>query len=224
MQKHTQAAAAASGRDTVLSARAAMADETRRDERVRNVSLVTKAMRRPELGSIAGLIAVTVFFALTANPAMFTLQGAMTILNPAAQLGILAIAAALLMIGGEFDLSIGSMIAFAGLVFGLLLTMAHLPLAVSILGTFAVAAVVGACNGQLVIRTRLPSFIVTLAAMFILRGLSLVGLKAATGSTQMRGFREATSDSLLTPMLSGNAFGSASWPRPAGLPPSPTSS
>ena len=207
MQKHTQAAAAASGRDTVLSARAAMADGTRRDERVRNVSLVTKAMRRPELGSVAGLIAVTVFFALTANPAMFTLQGAMTILNPAAQLGILAIAAALLMIGGEFDLSIGSMIAFAGLVFGLLLTMAHLPLAVSILGTFAVAAVVGACNGQLVIRTRLPSFIVTLAAMFILRGLSLVGLKAATGSTQMRGFREATSDSLLTPMLSGNAFG-----------------
>ena len=46
----------------------------------------------------------------------------------------------------------------------------------------------GALNGQIVIRTRLPSFIVTLAFLFILRGLSLVGLKWATGgSTQMRG-------------------------------------
>jgi simple sugar transport system permease protein len=178
-----------------------------RDERLRKVSLVTRAMRRPELGAIAGLIAVTIFFALTASPTMFTLQGVMTILNPAAQLGILAVAAALLMIGGEFDLSIGSMIAFAGLVFGLLLTMAHLPLAISILGTFAAAAVVGVCNGQLVIRTRLPSFIVTLAFMFILRGLSLVGLKMATGSTQMRGFHEAASGSPLVPLFSGNAFG-----------------
>ena len=190
-----------------LAARLTTGPDTRRDERVRDVSFVTKAMRRPELGAIAGLVAVTLFFALTANPAMFSLQGAMTVLNPAAQLGMLAIAAALLMIGGEFDLSIGSMIAFAGLVFGLLLTMAHWPLALAMLGTFAAAALVGICNGQLVIRTRLPSFIVTLAFMFILRGLSLVGLKLATGSTQMRGFREATEGSVLASLFSGNAFG-----------------
>lgn len=208
MQKQARiTTVAGGGQDGVVAARVALPKGSRRDERVREASLLTRAMRRPELGSIAGLVAVTVFFALTASSAMFSLQGAMTILNPAAQLGILAIAAALLMIGGEFDLSIGSMIAFAGLVFGLLLLVAHLPLALSILGTFAVAAVVGVCNGQLVIRTRLPSFIVTLAAMFILRGLSLVGLKMATGSTQMRGFREATSGSVLAPLLSGNAFG-----------------
>ena len=74
-------------------------------------------MRRPELGAVAGLIVVLIFFLFTASPTMFTLSGVMTILAPASQLGILAIAAALLMIGGEFDLSIGSMIAFAGLVF-----------------------------------------------------------------------------------------------------------
>ena len=88
------------------------------DERLRNVSLITKAMRRPELGALAGLILVTIFFFSTADPSMFTLAGIMNVLTPAAQLGILAIAAALLMIGGEFDLSIGSMVAFAGLVFG----------------------------------------------------------------------------------------------------------
>ena len=52
----------------------------------------------------------------------------MTILAPASQLGILAIAAALLMIGGEFDLSIGSMIAFTGLVFAAALVNGHWPL------------------------------------------------------------------------------------------------
>src|SRR5574337_198678 len=87
------------------------------DERLRKTSFLTEAMRRPELGAVAGLAVVLIFFFFTANSTMFTLSGMMTILAPASELGILAIAAALLMIGGEFDLSIGSMIAFAGLAF-----------------------------------------------------------------------------------------------------------
>ena len=63
---------------------------------------------------------------------MFTLAGIMNILSPASQLGILAIAAALLMIGGEFDLSIGSMVAFTGLVFGAFITLSGWPLLVAI--------------------------------------------------------------------------------------------
>src|SRR3712207_9357250 len=106
---------------------------------------------------------------------MFTLAGVMNVLAPAAQLGLLAIAAALLMIGGEFDLSIGSMVAFAGLIFGALLALSGLPLLAAIALTFVLAALLGGINGQIVIRTRLPSFIVTLAFLFILRGLSLVG-------------------------------------------------
>ena len=143
-------------------------------------------MRRPELGAAAGLVLVTIFFLSTADSSMFTLAGVMNILAPAAQLGILAIAAALLMIGGEFDLSIGSMIAFAGLIFGALLVLSGLPLRRH-RAHLRVAALLGR-NGQIVIRTKLPSFIVTLAFLFILRGLSLVGLKWATGgSTQLRG-------------------------------------
>jgi simple sugar transport system permease protein len=157
------------------------------DERLREVSLVTKVMRRPELGALAGLILVAIFFLSTADASMFTLAGIMNILSPASQLGILAIAAALLMIGGEFDLSIGSMVAFTGLVFGAFITLNGWPLLLAIAATLAVAAVLGGLNGQMVIRTRLPSFIVTLAFLFILRGLSLVGLKWATGgSTQAR--------------------------------------
>jgi len=177
------------------------------DERLRDVSLVTKIMRRPELGALAGLILVAIFFASTADASMFTLAGIMNILSPAAQLGILAIAAALLMIGGEFDLSIGSMVAFTGLIFGAFLTLNSWPLLLAIAATFAVAALLGGLNGQIVIRSRLPSFIVTLAFLFILRGLSLVGLKWATGgSTQMRGIGDQAGEGIVRELFSGVAF------------------
>jgi simple sugar transport system permease protein len=183
------------------------------DERLRKTSILTEAMRRPELGAIAGLIVVLIFFLFTASPTMFTLSGVMTILAPASQLGILAIAAALLMIGGEFDLSIGSMIAFAGLAFAAALVNAHWPLPIAIVATMVFAAMVGAINGQLVIQTRLPSFIVTLAFLFILRGLTLVGLKFATGgSTQLRGVDEVVQGDLVKSLFSGVAFqGFFSW-------------
>ncbi len=177
------------------------------DERLRKVGVITQIMRRPELGAVAGLILVMVFFFMTADRSMFTLAGAMTILAPASQLGILAIAAALLMIGGEFDLSIGSMVAFAGLIFGVLVTNYDQPLSIAILLTFLFSGIVGAVNGQIVIRTRLPSFIVTLAFLFILRGLTLVGLKWATGgSTQLRGISSAVEGSSLLKIFSGQAF------------------
>ncbi|SEL55962.1 simple sugar transport system permease protein [Bosea lupini] len=190
-----------------------------RDERLRRVSLIARLMRRPELGAVAGLVLVTVFFGLTANPAMFTLAGLMTVLSPAAQLGILAIAAALLMIGGEFDLSIGSMIAFAGLIFGALIVVGDLPLLAAIVATFVFAGWMGAVNGQIVIRTRLPSFIVTLAFLFILRGLSLVGLKWATGgSTQLRGIGDKAGTGVVRELFSGQALeGLFAWLAQANL-------
>jgi len=187
--------------------------DTRVDERVKRASLATRMMRRPELGAVAGLLLVVLFFLATADRNMFTLSGLMTILAPASQLGILAIAAALLMIGGEFDLSIGSMVAFTGLIFAAALVSLGWPLLIAILATLAVAAVLGALNGQIVIRTRLPSFIVTLAFLFILRGLTLVGLKWATGgSTQLRGVDDITAGSALKAIFSGSAFqGLFSW-------------
>ncbi len=189
------------------------------DERLRKSSLLTEAMRRPELGAVAGLIVVLIFFFFTANSTMFTLSGAMTILAPASELGILAIAAALLMIGGEFDLSIGSMIAFAGLAFAAALVDGHLPLPIAIAATMVFAALIGAMNGQIVIQTRLPSFIVTLAFLFIFRGLTLVGLKLATGgSTQLRGVDDVVHDSVVKSLFAGNAFqGAFTWLANRGL-------
>ena len=184
-----------------------MTDIPSKDERIATESMTTRLMKRPELGAIGGLILVTIFFLATASPSMFTLAGVMNFLTPAAQLGILGIAAAMLMIGGEFDLSIGSMVAFAGMIFGVLVVNMGLPLIFAIPLTLAFAAAMGAVNGVIVLRTGLPSFIVTLAFLFILRGASLVGLKVFTnGSTQLRGVREAVAGDWLTPIFSGDAF------------------
>ena len=105
------------------------------DERVKEESLFSRLMKRPELGAIAGVILVTAFFLATADPAMFTLAGFMNFMSPAAQLGILAIGAALLMVGGEFDLSVGSMVAFTGLFFGACVVTFGLPLFIAIPAT-----------------------------------------------------------------------------------------
>ncbi|HEX7389053.1 MAG TPA: ABC transporter permease [Acidiphilium sp.] len=188
------------------------------DERLANISWLRQVMRRPELGAVAGLIVVIVFFIFAASGTMFTVAGLMTVLRPAAVLGIMSIAAALLMIGGEFDLSIGSMVAFAGLIFGVLLVNLHLPLIVAIIGTLAMAAIFGVINGQLVIRTKLNSFIVTLGFLFILRGLSLVGLKLATGgNTELSGIQPAT-PGFVDHLFSGDtATGLFSWMTAHGM-------
>ncbi|RLQ85212.1 ABC transporter permease [Notoacmeibacter ruber] len=189
------------------------------DERMKKERTGARLLRRPELGAIAGVILVTLFFLATADSAMFTLSGIMNFMTPAAQLGILAIGAAMLMIGGEFDLSIGSMVAFAGLIFGACAVTLGLPLIVAIPLTLLVAACIGAVNGTIVLKTGLPSFIVTLAFLFILRGASLVGLKlASNGSTQLRGVRDAVENDWLAPLFSGDAFGGLFlWLADAGL-------
>lgn len=126
----------------------------------------------PELGALLSLLGVFLFFALTAGDKGFlTFQGTVNYLEVAAQLGILAVGVALLMIGGEFDLSVGSMIGAAGMVFALGVQVWGLPVWLAILLTFVVAVMVGLANGYLVLRTGLPSFIVTLATMYALRGL-----------------------------------------------------
>src|SRR4051812_23536559 len=87
------------------------------DERVLRVNPLRRLLVRPEMGAVAGSIAVWLFFALVAGPRGFlTLGGTATYLSVAAELGILAVAVALLMIGGEFDLSIGSMIGACGMI------------------------------------------------------------------------------------------------------------
>ena len=86
------------------------------DERLKKISPLRVLLNRPELGALGGSILVFIFFGIVAgDTGMFSAYGMLTFLDVSANLGIIAIAAAMLMIGGEFDLSIGSMIGFAGI-------------------------------------------------------------------------------------------------------------
>ncbi len=144
------------------------------DERVRKESWFGHLLGRPEFAAISGTVLVFAIFAIGAGGSgMFDLDGIMNWSQVAAYLGILSVGACLLMIAGEFDLSIGSMIGFAGMMVAIPTMYLHWPISLSILFAFVGCLALGALNGYLVMRTRLPSFIVTLAFLFILRGLTL---------------------------------------------------
>src|SRR6185437_4370324 len=144
------------------------------DERVRRESWFRHLLNRPEFAALAGTAMVFIVFGLAAgNSGMFNLDGVMNWSQVAAYLGLISVVACLLMIAGEFDLSIGSMIGFAGMMVALPTMYFHWPIWLAIVFAFAGSMLLGALNGYLVMRTRLPSFIVTLAFLFILRGLTL---------------------------------------------------
>lgn len=144
------------------------------DERVRSEGGLKRFLGRPEFASLAGVVLVFVIFALTAGDSgMFNLDGVVNWMQVAAYLGLIAIGACMLMIAGEFDLSIGSMIGFAGMMVAIPTVYFHWPFWLAVIFAFAGSMALGWLNGYLVIKTRLPSFIVTLAFLFILRGLTL---------------------------------------------------
>lgn len=172
-----------------MSATAApAAGPPRADERLARTSALARLMRRPEFGALVGAIGVFFLFAVVDRTGMFaSLDGIARWTDSAATIGIVAVAVALLMIGGEFDLSAGVMVGTTGLVMGLMITEWGLAVWPAILLTFAFAAAIGAMNGFLVIKTRLPSFIVTLATFFSLQGINLGVTKMITGTVRVAG-------------------------------------
>ncbi|MBW7920993.1 MAG: ABC transporter permease [Rubellimicrobium sp.] len=170
---------------------------------------MVRLLRRPELGAVTGTVLVFAFFAITAgNSGIFSLMGVANFLQVSAQLGILAAPVALLMIGGEFDLSVGSMVGFASVTIGLGVTEFGLPIWLALGIAFAFAIIIGTINGILVVRTGLPSFIVTLAGMFILRGLTLAITRTITGRTQIPYITEGHENSFIV-QLFGGKFGTS---------------
>ena len=160
------------------------------DDRLKKVSGLRILLNRPELGALGGAILVFIFFGVVAgDTGMFSAFGMLNFFDVSANLGIIAIAAAMLMIGGEFDLSIGSMIGFAGICIAIPAIYWGWPLWMSIIFAFAMAVIIGYFNGLLVVKTGLPSFIVTLAMLFILRGATLAITRLITGRTQVPGLR-----------------------------------
>jgi simple sugar transport system permease protein len=176
------------------------ASATGEDQRLRSVSPLRLFLSRPEFGAIVGAIIVFLIFAILSvargdvGKGFLSVQGAASYLEIAAQVGILGAAVSLLMIAGEFDLSVGSMIGAAGLLLGLLIVQYGVPPTIAIVLTFAFALAVGAFNGWLRIKTGLPSFIVTLGMLLILRGAGIGFTRAITSNTIVSGVNANTAN------------------------------
>ncbi|MGQ0840397.1 ABC transporter permease [Actinokineospora sp.] len=158
------------------------------DERVSTPNVFDRLIVRPEIGALLGAVLVFVFFSVVTEQ-FLTVGGAATWLDDASTLGIMAVAVALLMIGGEFDLSAGVMTASTALVTAMLATKAGWNVWAALLAALVFALAVGALNGWLVVRTGLPSFIVTLGTFLALQGLNLGVTRLVTDTVQVSGMR-----------------------------------
>lgn len=142
-------------------------------------------LRRPEAGAFLGLVGVLAFFVVFGSTKFLEPAGAASWLNVAANLGIIALPIGLLMIAGELDISIGAMIPAGSMTVAVISGHYDLPIWLGILGSICLGLVVGLINGVLVVRTAVPSLIVTLGTLFALQGLTLGLSVLVTGTTSV---------------------------------------
>src|SRR4051794_30634818 len=159
-------------------------------------SLLGRALARPETGALVAAIVIFIFFYAVA-PTFRTFAAASTYLYASSTIGIVAVGVALLMIGGEFDLSAGVAVTTAALSAGILCFELSLNVWAGVVISLALALGIGFVNGWLVVRTGIPSFLVTLSTFFILQGINLGVTKLITGAvaspdiSQLDGFNSA---------------------------------
>jgi len=152
--------------------------------------LLGGVLARPSLPALVGLLVVVVIFGVQA-PALLTTGGLASVLDVAALLGIGAVAVSLLLIAGQFDLSVGVVAVASSLVTALLIEYAGWGTWQALAGSLAAALAVGLVNGFLVVNTGLPSFLVTLATFLVLQGTAQAGAEAVAGSARVAGLEDA---------------------------------
>ncbi|WP_144715670.1 ABC transporter permease [Curtobacterium pusillum] len=166
------------------------------DERLAARSPIRKLLGRPEVGAVVGAIAMFVFFAIIA-PVFVQPDSISTVLYGSSTIGIMAVGVSLLMIGGEFDLSAGVAVISSSLTASLFAWYFSTNVWVGVLLGLVFSLGVGFVNGWILVRTKLPSFIVTLATFLMLTGLNLAVTRLVSGSvstldvSQLDGFAVA---------------------------------
>jgi simple sugar transport system permease protein len=152
-----------------------------------------RILKRPEAGALGGAVLVFLFFYIIAPP-FRQVPAFTTVLYQASTIGIPAVAVAMLMIGGEFDLSAGVAVTTSSLAAAIFATKVVDSVWIGVAFALVFSLAVGALNGYLLIRTRLHSFLVTLGTFLMLQGLNIAITKLITGNvatgdiSQMAGF------------------------------------
>ncbi|MFC8667974.1 MULTISPECIES: ABC transporter permease [Streptomyces] len=158
---------------------------------------------RPEAGALIGTISVFVFFAIFGGEKFLAPAGAASWLNIAAELGIIAIPVGLLMIAGELDVSVGSVLAGSSMTLAIVSGHWGAPMIVGIVLALALGVLTGLLNGIIVTRTNVPSLVVTLATLSGMAGLTLGLSRVTTGTTSVPVKPDPLSKALFGQLIGG---------------------
>lgn len=158
------------------------------------LGLSNRLLARPEVGAAVAAVVILVFF-LAVAPALRSAESFFTILYQASTIGIVAVGVGMLMIGGEFDLSAGVIVYSAGICNALFCYYLGINLIVGAIVSLAMCLAIGFFNGFMVMRTGIPSFLITLGTFFVLQGANLGITKLVSGTVstpninQMDGYK-----------------------------------
>ncbi|ASP35885.1 ABC transporter permease [Labrenzia sp. VG12] len=131
-------------------------------------------LRSPAAGAFMGFVAVFVLFSFFGFGRNFlSVPGVTTWVNYASLIGMIAIPVGFLMIAGELDISTGAVLPAATMTVAIVSGHYEMHVLVGVFAALAIGAMIGFVNGFIVTRTQVPSFIVTLATLFAVAGLTL---------------------------------------------------
>lgn len=137
-------------------------------------SSIKAFFRSPAAGAFMGFVAVFILFSMFGYSRNFlSIGGVTTWVNFASLVGMIAIPVGFLMIAGELDISTGAVLPAATMTVAIVSEHYQMPVLVGVGAALAVGALIGFINGFIVTRTRVPSFIVTLATLFAVAGITL---------------------------------------------------
>jgi simple sugar transport system permease protein len=139
-------------------------------------SFVQRLIAKPELGPLILLLVLISAFTII-NPDFLSPLNISNALSFTVELGLIALAMTLLMTAGEFDLSVGSVFGFSAVLMWTLINGLAMPMFAAFLITIAFALFIGWANGMFVTQLNIPSFLVTLAMLLIVRGTALYTTK-----------------------------------------------
>ena len=149
------------------------------------ISSIGGLLRRPEAGAFLGLSAVLIFFGIFGGVTFLQPAGMASWMNVAANLGVIAIPVGLLMIAGELDISVGAMVPFGAMTVAVISGHFGLPIWLGVAASLSFGVLIGLINGYMVIRTAVPSLIVTLGSLFAVQGVVLGLTVLITKSTSV---------------------------------------
>jgi simple sugar transport system permease protein len=167
------------------------------------LGMSNRILARPEVGALVAAIIIFIFF-LSAAPSFRSAESFFTVLYQSSLIGIVAVAVGLLMIGGEFDLSAGVITITAGLVNSMVCWYFGMNLWVGAILSLAFCLFIGFINGYLVMKTGIPSFLITLGTFFILQGANLGVTKLVTGSVSSPDISQIAGFDSLAAIFSSN--------------------